>query len=217
MKSIYYQDDIGRIHLKLLNETDKTKQFALFLHGASPKSQNTEFWTPIHEIIVRNINPIYMDRFGHGQSETEKKVVLNDHLRSISGVIEFICNEYDIETIVLIGRSLGGGMATRIAKDHTDRIKTLGLIAPASLKTNAKNLKDWRKPISVLWDSDDNVVKFENYNLVHEVTPQVKLFVIGEVDKMAEIKVPRKGIKKGHAPELAAPNLFEKFLISLIE
>ena len=52
---------------------------------------------------------------------------------------------YNIEHLILVGRSQGGGYATRIVREFPDKISALGLIAPGGMKTNYKNLEAWQK------------------------------------------------------------------------
>ncbi|MHA2274427.1 MAG: alpha/beta fold hydrolase [Candidatus Kariarchaeaceae archaeon] len=192
--------------------------FALFLHGASPNSQNTKFWTPIIDKIIPYCNPIFHDRFGHGMTELNlgQKIGIKLQISSIIQVMDHILETYNLVDIILIGRSQGGGYATRVAKTIPEKISKLGLIAPGSMKTNYKNLENWDKPISLLWDVDDPIVKFENYQYVKQVVGTPKLFVIGESDENSVRSISRNEASKSHAPELMAPNLFEAFMKSLV-
>lgn len=74
----------------------------------------------------------------------------------------------------------------------------------------------WKKPISILWDVDDPVVKFSNYSFIKQILTHQKLFTIGATSEKVEEQVIREGIKKSHVSELLAPDLFEPFLKSLI-
>ncbi|MFW9930997.1 MAG: alpha/beta fold hydrolase, partial [Candidatus Thorarchaeota archaeon] len=136
MKSYFLDLRIGSIHYKSPEEVSKSKPFVIFLHGADPISQNTEFWKPLFEIILKYCNPIFMDRFGHGLSKKGKidHITLDDHIESIKSLIDHVKNKYSINEVVLLGRSLGGYLVLEIIKRYPEEISGIGLIAPANSK-----------------------------------------------------------------------------------
>ncbi|MHA2030304.1 MAG: alpha/beta fold hydrolase [Candidatus Kariarchaeaceae archaeon] len=204
----------GKIHVQEPKNLNSQLPFAVFLHGASPKSQHTEFWRPILNKIITNCNPILFDRFGHGKSEVKEgeKVGIKTQITSMITLVDHLLEKHRINDLILIGRSQGGGYATRLAKEIPQKISALGLIAPGSMKTNYTNLTEWNKPVALLWDVDDPVVKFSNYTYITQVIKGPVLFTIGEPAVDVKLAVNHEGIKKSHAPELTAPDLFEEFI-----
>ena len=77
-------------------------------------------------------------------------------------------------------------------------------------------MKLGKKTISLLWDIDDPIVKFENYKFVKDVLVKPILFTIGKSNEQTLKIIPRDQAKKSHTPELMAPELFELFFKSLI-
>ncbi|MHA2030245.1 MAG: alpha/beta fold hydrolase [Candidatus Kariarchaeaceae archaeon] len=204
----------GKIHLKGPKKPNSKNPFVVFLHGASPQSQHTEFWTPILDKIVTHCNPILVDRFGHGKSEIQDgvKIGIKTQITSMISLVDHVLEKYQIDNVALIGRSQGGGFATRLAKEIPQKISALGLIAPGSMKTNYANLSEWNKPVALLWDIDDPVVNFSNFDYITQVIKEPVLFTIGEPAVDVKFAVSHEGIKKSHAPELTAPDLFEAFI-----
>lgn len=219
LKSEFLSVKEGKLHIKIPITFNSKLPIILFLHGASPKSQHTEFWDPLINIITSICNPIFLDRFGHGKSEPNSSIMVGvkEQILSIIQLIDYTLEKYQILNIIIVGRSQGGAYATRIAKEIPEKIKALGLIAPGGMKTNYKNLIEWNKSVSLLWDIEDPVVKFVNYQFVKDALDKQKLFTIGSTTEHTEKSIERASIKKSHTPELMAPSLFEDFLKSIVE
>lgn len=209
MESKYYQDDAGTLHYEL--QINEEKPLIFFLHGGSPKSQHTKFWTDIISIIHRYCSPVLIDRFGHGKSKASDKVGIKDHLRALEGLITEVCDQYPTNKVALVGRSAGGAFACRLLEPLEHKVHGLGLIAPGSMKTHFKYLTSWSKPLIVLWDVEDPVVKFSNYEHLLEHKIPHDLFSLGKVEG-AYFSLEHTGYKKSHVAELVAPELFESFL-----
>ncbi len=218
MESKYIEVTEGKLHYKAKEKPDQTKPYVLFLHGASPKSQHTEFWTPILSIINKYTNPLLLDRFGHGQSKLNDNSIAisrNLHIGSVKNFLDHILAHYNIKTIAIVGRSLGGAIALELFKSIPEKISGLGLIAPAGTNRYLDVIETLNIPTTVLWDINDPVVTF-NGNEIIKRNNNISLYTIGQFSQ-AKKWIPHEGIKKSHAPELNAPELFEEFLASLCQ
>ena len=210
-----------KMHYKSYVEPkESNKPVCLFIHGANPVSQHTEFWSPILPVILKYCQPIFLDGYGHGQSA---KPGLNDeinfevHKKFYTEFITKIISDEKLSSCILIGRSLGGAITHTLAKTFENALSGIGMIAPAGARMIPETLKDWTKNVSVLWDCEDPVVGFESHKIIESTLKQVKLFVVGADESIkCVMNQPRQdNLAPSHVPELQYPKLFEKFLMSL--
>lgn len=223
MESKFVQVQGKNMHYTTYPDSENAdKPVCIFIHGASPESQHTEFWTPILEIITKYCQPIFLDGYGHGESaqpEVNEQVTFNVHVSIYTDFIKAVLEEEKIDSFILIGRSLGGAITHTVAKNFESNLLAIGLIAPAGATRTKESLKFWTKKVSVLWDSKDPAVSFESYPAIEATVKQVKLFAVGadpilKCEKNWE-RDPNK--KPSHVPELHYPELFEAFLESLVK
>lgn len=58
-----------KLHYKsYFDQNEKNKPVFIFIHGASPATQHTEFWVPLLAIIQKYCQPVLLDGYGHGLS-----------------------------------------------------------------------------------------------------------------------------------------------------
>lgn len=225
--SHYFDSTQGKIHIKsiplekLSDETGQ-KPIIFFLHGASKKTQNTEYWNPIQEQINNHCIPIKVDTLGNGLSHfygREIEETFEIKLESLIELVTHITNQFSHLRFGICGRSLGGALAACIAAEKESEIELLGLIAPGEMKTLAKRLIKWEKPISVLWDTDDPVVPFQSFEFIKNLNlSALKLYTIGHTSETNVTSLPRTDTHSAtptHVPELMAPELFTQFLKDL--
>lgn len=223
MKSKFIELQGKKLHYKTFVENNlSNKPICLFIHGASPESQHTEFWSPLLPAIQKHCKPILLDGYGHGLSDkpTPEEILNVQTIMNIySDFIQAILVEEKLDNFILVGRSLGGMVTHTLAQSLEPNLIGVGLIAPARANKVSETLKNWTKPISVLWDYNDPMVGFESYPTIEKTVSQVKLFVINAPETVRYFKNhPRKeGSKPTHAPELADPELFEEFISSIIK
>jgi pimeloyl-ACP methyl ester carboxylesterase len=105
LESYFLKVNEGKIHVRGPKNPNSQLPFAVFLHGASPKSQHTEFWKPILNKIIANCNPILFDRFGHGKSEIREgmKAGIKTQITSMIALVDHLLVEYEVNNVVLIG------------------------------------------------------------------------------------------------------------------
>lgn len=223
MESKFLTVQNKKLHYKsFVNKKENGKPIVLFIHGASPASQHTEFWSPLLPIIEKYCQPIFLDGYGHGLSDKPN----SDENLSIEGILliykEFITGILKAESIdnfIMIGRSLGGLVTHNLSKEFESMLLAIGLIAPAGCSKVPNTLKDWTKKVSVLWDTEDPIVGFTSYSYIQSTVKQNKLFCIGEEGTSHAFQVTTRDKTKNpsHAPELSYPETFEAFLRSLVD
>ncbi|MCY3410251.1 MAG: alpha/beta fold hydrolase [Candidatus Heimdallarchaeota archaeon] len=212
LESKFFDTKYGKMYYCMPISVDN-RPIVLFLHGASKKSQNTEFWKPLNNYIQKHVNPIYVDRMGYGKSKINgiAKLRTADHYAYLTDFLHHIDKSYN-NPIAMIGRSQGGNFAAKLLSSNVDIITSAGLIAPAGGENTVNYLKMWNKPISVLWSTRDPVIPFERVLEFFEIGIEVNVYSIGYFDRAAE---STENTKKTHVPEIDSPELFESFLINI--
>ena len=99
----------------------------LFLHGAGL----TRRWLPMYELLAEKVDFIAPEHPGFGETPRP------DWLESFNDLVihydQFLA-ELDIDTVHLIGWSLGGWTAAEFASYYPRRLKSLTLIVPIGLR-----------------------------------------------------------------------------------
>ena len=203
-----------------VEKKDSEKPICIFIHGASPESQHTEFWNPILPIILKHCQPILLDGYGHGQSDkprSDEHLNFEIILKIYIDYLQAILKEEGINSCTFIGRSLGGAITHTVSKKFDTYLTGIGLIAPSGAGRTNETLQSFTKKVSVLWDSQDPAVGYQSYRTIESTVKQVKLFVIGanKTVKATRNQERRQNLKPSHVPELQYPALFEEFLVSL--
>jgi len=74
---------------------------------------------------------IRFDCYGVGESDGSfSHVTFNSELRDYSNIINYVCNQYNFNKIILIGHSMGANLAIYVTELLFDKIKALILISP---------------------------------------------------------------------------------------
>ncbi len=225
--SHYFESTHGKIHYKSipvekLNDETGKKPIIFFLHGASKKTQNADYWNPLHEQINNHCIPIKVDTLGNGLSHfygREVEETFEIKLDSLIELVNQIITQFSNRRFGICGRSLGGALAVCIAAEIEDGIDLLGLIAPGGMKTLANRLIKWDKPISILWDVKDPVVPFQSFEFLKQLNlSTLKLYTLGRTSETTVNSLPRTDAQDAnptHVPELVTPQLFSQFLRDL--
>lgn len=118
--------DVGGIRTRYL-EAGKGARTVLFLHGVAGHL----------DTFLRNIGPhareyrvLAMDMIGHGYSaKPDYDYELPHYLKHVLGFLDVM----KVDTVNLLGTSLGGWVSTRIAASQPDRVEKLVLASSAGL------------------------------------------------------------------------------------
>ncbi len=106
----------------------------LMLHGGGPgASAWSNFGTALPGFASR-FRTLLVDQPGFGGSD--KPPVVGNYYRHSAGYVVQLLDELGIERVHLLGNSLGGGTAMRLALMHPDRVGRLVLMGPGGLSLN---------------------------------------------------------------------------------
>jgi len=174
---------------------DAPKGAILYLHG---NRGSNHFGTyQARHMLNRGYDVLIPDYRGYGKTEGEPE---SEELlyQDIEKAYQFLTQRYNEENIIVVGYSLGTGMASYIASKYHP--KHLVLVAPYTSLTDIKN--------KYLWFVPDFILKyhFSNYKNLKKSTCPVsivhgtadELIAFDHAEKLAAIEPTR--IFKGHKP-----------------
>jgi pimeloyl-ACP methyl ester carboxylesterase len=121
---------------------NKDNKHILFIHGIGSSSFT---WRDIPDVLSEQFHTIAVDLVGFGESDKPQEA---DY--TVKGLSKFVTDFLDTielknEKICLVGHSLGGYIALRIAIDNKDRIEKLVLIDSSGLlEKPTQPLEDYR-------------------------------------------------------------------------
>ena len=99
----------------------------LFIHGFTGDRSN---WLFNRDVLSEGRRTVALDLPGHGESE---KDVGGGTVDGLAELIAGFMKEVGLERALLVGHSLGGGIAIRLAKQHPQRVAGLALISSFGL------------------------------------------------------------------------------------
>ncbi len=119
---------VGDLTIRYLQTGDghEERPFVL-VHGFGGDLNN---WLFVQPLLSERARVIALDLPGHGGSA--KRVGAGD-LSALAGAVLGFLRAIDVPKAHLVGHSLGGAVALRLALDHPARVASLSLIAPAGL------------------------------------------------------------------------------------
>src|SRR4051812_44339597 len=106
----------------------------VMLHGGGP---GASAWSNFGSALPRfasSFRTLLVDQPGFGGSD--KPAVVGNYFRFSADYVVKLLDELGIEKVHLLGNSLGGGTATRLAIEHPDRVGRLVLMGPGGLSLN---------------------------------------------------------------------------------
>ncbi|HEX9667358.1 MAG TPA: alpha/beta hydrolase, partial [Thermodesulfobacteriota bacterium] len=123
----------SKIHYLRGDNFNKDHPTILMIHGAG---QTSKTWEYQFEILrgQPKFNMIIVDLPGHGSS-------LGPGCRSINEYKNFLknfCDELDLKNLILVGHSMGGGIAQVYAVDYPESVNSLILVATGARLRVAK-------------------------------------------------------------------------------
>src|SRR5205085_6359138 len=104
------------------------------LHGGGPGASS---WSNFGSALPRfasSFRTLLVDQPGFGGSD--KPPVVGNFFRFSADHVVALLDELGIDRVHLLGNSLGGGTATRLAIEHPDRVGRLVLMGPGGLSYN---------------------------------------------------------------------------------
>jgi pimeloyl-ACP methyl ester carboxylesterase len=117
-------EHVGEFELSVRRVPGGRGEPALFVHGLGGSATN---WTDLGWLLADTLEGTAIDLPGFGRSAPPRDYRLDTHVRA---VVAFL--EHDGRGPVhLFGNSLGGAVATRVAAQRPDLVRTLTLVSPA--------------------------------------------------------------------------------------
>lgn len=113
-----------RLRYSKMGDADET---VILIHGFGG---DAERWLFTQQPLAVKASVYALDLPGHGAST---KVIADGSVAALAGVVIGFMDALAITRARLIGHSLGGAIAIQAAIDHSDRVESLALIAPAGL------------------------------------------------------------------------------------
>lgn len=101
----------------------------VLLHGGGPGASAWSNWKQNLEAFSGRFRTLLVDQPGYGRSD--KPVVRGGMWAYYAGAVRDLLDTLGIARASLIGNSLGGGTALKLAIDHPDRVDRLVLMGPA--------------------------------------------------------------------------------------
>jgi 4,5:9,10-diseco-3-hydroxy-5,9,17-trioxoandrosta-1(10),2-diene-4-oate hydrolase len=106
----------------------------VLLHGGGPGASAWSNFGSALPLFAQSFRTLLVDQPGFGGSE-KPPVVGNFYRHSAEYVVKLL-DELQIGRVHLLGNSLGGGTAMRLALEHPDRVGRLVLMGPGGLSLN---------------------------------------------------------------------------------
>ncbi len=123
----------GSVDIEYVTIGNGSKPTILFLHGFSDRKENFYFAS---KNLCKNFDIIVPDLPGFGNSTSDPRLIYSlDNYENWLG--EFI-EQNNMSRFHLVGSSLGGAIATRVAIKFPEKLRTLSLINPAGFYLSEK-------------------------------------------------------------------------------
>lgn len=106
----------------------------VMLHGGGPGASAWSNFGPALPLFAKAFRTLLVDQPGFGASN--KPPVVGNYYRHSAEYVVKLLDELQIDRIHLLGNSLGGGTAMRLALEHPDRVGRLVLMGPGGLSLN---------------------------------------------------------------------------------
>lgn len=106
----------------------------VMLHGGGPGASSWSNFGSALPGFAANFRTLLVDQPGFGQSD--KPEVVGNYFRFASDAVVRWMDELGIDKAHVLGNSLGGGTATRLALTYQDRVGRLVLMGPGGLSLN---------------------------------------------------------------------------------
>jgi 4,5:9,10-diseco-3-hydroxy-5,9,17-trioxoandrosta-1(10),2-diene-4-oate hydrolase len=106
----------------------------VMLHGGGPGASAWSNFGPALPRFAEDFRTLLVDQPGFGGSD--KPPVAGNYYRHSADYVVKLLDELQIEKAHLLGNSLGGGTAMRLALSHPDRVGRLVLMGPGGLSLN---------------------------------------------------------------------------------
>jgi len=106
----------------------------VMLHGGGPGASSWSNFGPALPGFAEEFRTLLVDQPGFGASD--KPAVVGNYYRFSADAVVALLDQLGIEKVHLLGNSLGGGTAMRLALSYPERVGRLVLMGPGGLSLN---------------------------------------------------------------------------------
>jgi len=124
----------GARRMRLHYHEAGTGEAVVLLHGGGPGASSWSNFGRNLAVLAQHFRVIAIDQPGYGLSD--KHTEHEQYNRYSAGAVLALFDHLGIERAALVGNSLGGGTAVRLALDNPDRAGRLVLMGPGGLSVN---------------------------------------------------------------------------------
>ncbi|GAB3457661.1 4,5:9,10-diseco-3-hydroxy-5,9,17-trioxoandrosta-1(10),2-diene-4-oate hydrolase [Actinophytocola sediminis] len=121
--------DVGGFRLHYYEQG--TGEALVLLHGGGPGASGWSNFGPNLPVFAKRFRTLLVDQPGYGDSD--RPAITKQYYGFAADALVRLLDERSIERAHVVGNSLGGGTAVRLALDHPDRAGRLVLMAPGGL------------------------------------------------------------------------------------
>ena len=107
----------------------------IMLHGGGPGASGTSNFGANLPVFAERFRTLLVDQPGYGRSVKPERFEKQFFTASADAVVGLM-DDLGIERAHVLGNSLGGGTAARMAIDHPDRVAKLVLMGPGGVSLN---------------------------------------------------------------------------------
>ncbi len=122
----HYADLGGGVVVHYREDGPADAPAVILIHGYGDSHFSWEGWTPVLSVKYRTIA---IDLPGHGLTEAPKTYALD--LAALADLVAAVADKAGAKTFVVVGNSLGGGVAWQTALRHPDKVSGLILVDAA--------------------------------------------------------------------------------------
>ena len=121
----YSHAEIDGLRVRYVRRGQEAGVPVLFIHGFGGDLDN---WLFNLDALAKTAPVIALDLPGHGQSTPQ---LPGTALANLAGFVLLFLDQIEVAQVHLVGHSLGGAIATRMALDYPSRVASLALVSPA--------------------------------------------------------------------------------------
>ena len=188
---------------------DSKKPVVVLFHGNAFSLDNWKE-TKTLDILTGEGYPLYAIDLPIGKGSKSEKIDESKFhgYKDILPIVEGIFSKIGIgfRDLVIVGPSLGGGMAVSYALAHPKRVEALVLIAPALHRLSPREqeeISQLEMPVLLVWGDKDTLIPLEEYGKpLKNQLAHAKLLILKDA---------------GHALYLEKPNEFNELLKDFLE
>ncbi|NIH79545.1 4,5:9,10-diseco-3-hydroxy-5,9,17-trioxoandrosta-1(10),2-diene-4-oate hydrolase [Amycolatopsis viridis] len=129
-----YADVGGGLRLHYHEAGTEHAETVVLLHGGGPGASAWSNFARNIEVFAKSFRVVAVDQPGFGRSD--KPAQHPQYFTHSSAAVVGLLDALGIGTAHVVGNSLGGGTAVRLALDHPERAGRLVLMGPGGLSTN---------------------------------------------------------------------------------